>query len=105
MSDYGQDVNLSVPMFVDADFNINRDGVCSIVCLIYSGDEDEPYEVHVDLEGVVESCIEFYAEDADYQRLYSLAHEFSRMAEMMREKACLIEDSTSVVRDLYSVDD
>lgn len=105
MSEYGQDVHLSVPMFVDADFDIDDDGICSIVCMIYTNSDEEPEEVFVDFEGVVESFLDFHSQTINYQTIYSLAHEFNRMSERLREKACLLEDSLSAVRDLFDISD
>lgn len=105
MSEYGQDVHLSVPMFVDADFDIDDDGICSIVCMIYTNSDEEPEEVFVDFEGVVESFLDFHSQTINYQTIYSLAHEFNRMSERLREKACLLEDSLPSVRDLFDISD
>jgi len=105
MSEHGQDVHLHVPLYVDADFDIDDDGVCSIVCLIYATDDEEPEEVFVDFEGVVESFLDFHSQSIDYQTIYSLAHEFNRMSERLREKACLIEDSQSAVNMLFDISD
>lgn len=105
MSDYGQDIVLKVPLHVDADFDIDADGNCSIVAIIFDDNEDDPTEVFVDFEGVVESLIEFHADADGYQKLYCLAHEFSRMAARLREKATLIEDSSSVINSLFDIDD
>jgi sulfur transfer protein SufE len=104
MSEHGQDMQLHVPLYVDADFDIDDDGICSIVCLIYAND-DEPEEVFVDFEGVVESFLDFHSQNIDYQTIYSLAHEFNRMSERLREKACLIEDSQSAVNILFDISD
>jgi hypothetical protein len=105
MSENGQDVYLNVPVYVDADFDIDEDGICSIVCLIYSNSDDEPDEVFVDFGGVVESFLDFHSQNIDYQTIYSLAHEFNRMSERLREKACLIEDSQSAVNILFDISD
>jgi sulfur transfer protein SufE len=54
---------------------------------------------------VVESFLDFHSQNIDYQTIYSLAHEFSRMSERLREKACLIEDSQSAVNMLFDIND
>ena len=41
----------------------------------------------------------------EYQHFYVVAHEFSRAAETLREKAGLIEDSVSAVSDLFDLTD
>lgn len=101
VSNYKQDVDLTVRAFVDNDFEIDKHGRCSIVTLIYLEDDEEPVEAQVELEGVVDGILEFYDDPNSYQKLYSLAHEFSRQAERLREVAIRIEDSDNAVRDLY----
>jgi hypothetical protein len=105
MSEYGQDIVLGVPIHVDVDFEIDADGECSVVAIIYNDDDEDPVEVFVNFEGVVESLIEYHGDVTGYQKLYCLAHEFSRMAARLREKAVLIEDSSSVVNSLFDIDD
>lgn len=104
MSDFGQDVVLEFPVHVDVDLDIDAEGICSIVALLFEGDTD-PKEIFFELEDVVESVTEYLATKSRYQQLYCLAHEFSRMSEFMREKASLIEDSSAVVKDLFSIDE
>lgn len=97
------EVGINVPVFVDADFCVDDDGVCSITVLLWVSEEDDSLEVDLNLEEIVETYIEDYSSADEYQRMYLLAHELERMAEMLREKAGRIEDSTSVVRDLFDV--
>ena len=96
-----QDVDLVVRAFVDNDIEIDDNGRCYIVNLIYTNDEDEPYEAKVDLDGVIENLIEYYNDLQGYQGLYAIAHEFSRQAERLRDVAGRVEDSDDVVRDLF----
>ena len=105
MSDHGQDVVLQLPVYIDVDLDIDADGICSIVTLLFENDDDDPRETSIELESVVEAVTEYYAHKAGYQKLYCLAHEFSRMAEIMRENACLIEDSNTVVQALFDLND
>lgn len=100
-----QDLDLVVRAFVDNDFDIDDNGRCYIVNLIYTNDEDEPYEAKVDLDGVIENLVEYYNDLHGYQTLYSLAHEFARHAERLRDIASRFEDSDEAVRDLFDVDD
>jgi hypothetical protein len=101
MKDHGTDAVLAVPLFVDNDFDIDENGVCHLVTMMFVGDDEAPTEVAVELEGVIDAVIEEYGEVDGYQTLYCLAHEFSRMAELMRERASLIEDSHAAVTDLF----
>jgi len=103
MSDYGSDTYLTFPLHVDHDVVVDNDGVSYIVTFLYAGDEDEATEVRVDLEGVTDDLCEFYGDLNGYQRLYSIAHEFSRVAEKLRTAAGRIEDSSDAVGDLFNV--
>ena len=91
MSDYIQDVELNIKAFVDNDFEIDDDGWCYIVNLIYVEEED-PVEARVDLDGVIENLIEHNNDLNGYQDLFSVAHELSRQAERLREVAGRFED-------------
>mgnify|MGYP001238666040 FL=1 len=103
MSDYGSDTYLTFPLHVDHDFVVDNDGVSYIVTFLSAGDEDEATEVRVDLEGVTDDLCEFYGDLNGYQHLYSIAHEFSRVAEKLRTAAGRVEDSTDAVGDLFNV--
>ena len=103
MSDYKQDVELGFKAYVDNDFEIDENGHCSIVTMIYLGDEDDATEVHAELEAVVDGLLEYLDTIGSYQKLYALAHEFSRQAERLRVVAGRIEDSDSAIRDLFDV--
>lgn len=105
MSEYGADITLGVPLHVDHDFEVDQDGVGYLVTFLYVGDEDTATETRVDLEGVVDDLCDFYGDAEGYRQLYLVAHEFSRMAERLREKAGYIEDSDRAVGDLFHLDD
>ena len=91
MSEYVQDVDINIKAFVDNDFEIDDDGRCYIVNLIYIEEED-PVEARVDLDGVIENLIEHNNDLHGYQDLFSVAHELSRQAERLREVAGRFED-------------
>ena len=104
MSDYGSDTYLTLPLHVDHDFVVDKDGVSYIVTFLYAGgEEDEATEVKVDFEGVTDELCEFYGNINGYQHLYSIAHEFSRVAEKLRTAAGRVEDSTDAVGDLFNL--
>ena len=100
-----QDIDLVVRAFVDNDIEIDDNGRCYIVSLIYTNDEDEPIEARVDLDGVIENLIEYYSDLHGYQTLYTIAHELSRQAERLRDCASRFENSDDVVHDLFGIDD
>lgn len=102
MEEYGQEVGVSVPLFVDADFYVDAEGYSTVTVLLWTGDEDQDaVEAPLDLEEIIESYIEVYGTPDEYHKLYLLAHEFERLAERMREKAGTIEDSAYAIRDLF----
>ena len=105
MSEYGSDVELTLPIHIDHDFDIDEDGVSSIVSLIYIGDNEDPLETRVDLEGVADELCEDYGDINGYQHLYSIAHEFTRLSERLRESAMRIEDTPAYIDDLFNLSD
>lgn len=100
-----QDIDLVVRAFVDNDIEVDDNGRCFIVNLVYTNDDDDPYEAKVDFDGVIEGLIEYYNDLQGYQSLYTIAHELSRQAERLRECASRFENSDSVVHDLFGIDD
>jgi hypothetical protein len=88
MGNYGTDASLQVPVSLEFDVDLDDDGV----------------SYFVDTEAVVESLSDFYGDPEGYQHLYIVAHELSRVAEQLREKAGLIEDSITAVGDLFDLD-
>jgi len=105
MSKIEPDCMLQVPIFLDNDFEVDDDGISYVISSVFIGDEEEPTEVHVRLDDVVESIIDFYGDIEGYRHLYVVSHELSRAAEILREKAGLIEDSISAVNDLFNLSD
>ena len=59
----------------------------------------------MEVEQIVESLCDFYGDIEGYQHLYVVAHELTRMAEMLRERAGMIEDSVVAVNDLFDLTD
>ena len=105
MSEYGSDIVLETSVHVDHDFEIDDHGVSNIVTFLYANDDEEANESRVSLEGVISGVIDFYGDLDGYQKLYSIAHEFSRLAEQMRGVAGRIENSTDAVDDLFKISD
>ena len=52
MTDNGVDIGLTVPIYVDADIEVDDHDICNIVTLIYVGDDEECYEARVALDVV-----------------------------------------------------
>jgi len=74
-------VEISVPIFVDNDLIADEDGRVSVVSLMYVGDDDDAVEASVEMESVVRDLIDFWKHDttADPMEgasvLYTLASE------------------------------
>jgi hypothetical protein len=105
MSNIESDTLLQVPIYLENDFEVDDDGVSFIVTSLFVGDGEEAHEIRIQLDDVVEALCEFYGDVDGYQHLYLVAHELSRAAEVLREKAGIIEDSTSAVSDLFNLTD
>ena len=108
MSDFEEKLvqaELNVPIYCTNEFDVDEDGNSYIVNVIYVGDdEDEPTEIRVELEDVIEEMIAEYGDTDGYQFLYMVAHELSRQANALRSKANYIEDSTNAVGRLFDLD-
>lgn len=108
MSDFEEKLvqaELNVPIYCTNEFDVDEDGNSYIVNVIYVGDdEDDPTEIRVELEDVIEEMIAEYGDTDGYQFLYMIAHELSRQANALRSKANYIEDSTNAVGRLFDLD-
>jgi len=103
MDSNGVDVSLPIQCYLENDLEVNEEGVCTLVTLLFMGDEDDPVEVRVPFEAITELVIDTHREFGVnmYQSLYSIAHELSRSAEEMRTAAVQMEDSLSAEEDLF----
>lgn len=95
---------LNISIYCTNEFEVDENGNSNIVNVIYVGEDDDPVEIRVDMADVVEEMVEEYGDLDGYQYLYMIAHELSRHAETLREKASYIEDSTNAVGRLFDVD-
>lgn len=71
--------------------------VCSY---IFAGDEDDPYDVEVSFESLVDDAIELGKLSDDYQNLFCISHELTRHSEKIRDVASRIEDGY-IAEDLF----
>ena len=84
---------------------MHYDGIRYSISNVYVGGEEDSQELRVPMRDVTESLRDYYGDVEGYQHLYVVAHEFSRAAEALREKAGLIEDSVNAVSDLFDLTD
>lgn len=103
MDQNGIEVSVPVAMYLEHDVEVDENGSCCLISLLFVGDEEDPIEIRTSFEAVIEDVIEMHQDIGveTYQSLYSIAHEFSRMAELMRNEAALMEDSLEAVEDMY----
>ena len=96
-----EDLELILSTTIGNDFVVEDDGECRILTYLYLPDDDEPAEVSTPLDQAIDSFLDRCSGDGDYHQLYNLAHELSRHAERLRDRATTIEDSHAAVADLY----
>lgn len=99
--DTGEDVSLEIPIYVENDLEIDKDGNFNVQTFIYPDGEENPVEVRVKFSSLIQNVIEYYNEDASVDgtnTLYCIAHELSRQAEVLRSKGDYMD------RGVYSDD-
>ena len=105
MSTIGPGSTVQAKIYLQHDFEVDPDGISYLLSSIFISDEDEPEEIRVLLDDVIDGICEDYGDVNGYQHLYMVAHELSRSAEVLREKAGLIDDSVCAVNDLFNLSD
>ncbi len=93
----------NLTLTIEPNFEVDANGVCYIVTEVFVGDDDEGVSARTQLEDTLESLLDYYADIHGYKNLYCIAHELSRFAEILRERASRIEDSTEAVADLFNL--
>ena len=102
----GDEISITVPIYMETEIECDNEGVCKINTLVYpdkeaSENEDPSAEVTVNFEDLIAGVIEYYQEEnnADGRNgMYCIAHELSRQAEILRNKADIMD------RGVYSDD-
>ena len=96
--------SLSLGISVENDLEVDAEGVLHIVTFIFVEDNDDATEIRLGFEEVIENLIDFYRDDplekAGYQQLYSIANEFTRQADRLRDVAGQMEDR-NISGDLF----
>lgn len=98
MSYYEGKTEVSVELAIENDLEVDINGNFYLVNLVYVGEAEEPTEVRVEFEDIVENMIDYYRDMPNnglgYGQLYSIANEFERYIDRLREIAGYMEDST-----------
>jgi|TARA_B110000908_G_C10249781_1_gene451174 hypothetical protein len=95
---------LTIPIQLTNEFDVDRNGNSYVVTVIYAGEEDDPSEVRVPLDDIINAMADDYSDPEGYQHMYMVAHELSRCSEELRERASYVEDSASAVGRLFDLD-
>lgn len=96
-------VSIEIPITVENDLEVDSEGQFFILTFIFPQDEEDSVEARVLFDDIIESLIEFHADEpgaSGYGQLYLIANELSRYAERLREVAGRMED-TEVADDLF----
>jgi len=96
---------LKVDVSIENDLEVDPDGNFHILTLVFVEDNEEPSEVRIRVDEVIENLLDFYRDGASdnstgYQQMYSIANEFERHADRLREVAGYMEDRT-IMGDLF----
>ena len=89
--DTGEDVILSIPVYVENDLEIDQDGNFNVQTFIFSEEreDEDPKEIKTKFSTLIKNVIDHFQEDATVDgtnTLYCIAHELSRQAEVLRSK-------------------
>ena len=98
---------LSLDISVENDLEVDAEGVLHNLTFNFVEDSDDPVEIRLSFEEMIENLIDFYRDDplekAGYRQLYSIANEFSRHADRLRDVAGYMEDR-NISGDLFDDD-
>lgn len=100
--------SLSLDISVENDLEVDAEGVLHTLTFIFVEESEDPVEIRLSFEEMIENLIDFYRDDplekAGYRQLYSIANEFSRHADRLRDVAGYMEDR-NISGDLFDDDD
>lgn len=87
---------ISLKISVENDLEVDAEGILHTLTFIFIEDNDTPVEVKLSFEDVIENLVDYYRDEplekAGYRQLYSIANEFERHADRLREVAGYMED-------------
>tara|TARA_B100000768_G_scaffold142658_1_gene134616 strand:- start:6711 stop:7049 length:339 start_codon:yes stop_codon:yes gene_type:complete len=100
--DYGQNLNLKVPLHVEPKILVDEDGILKFRVLFFADADSDKRELDFPFYELTEELLDDPDEDQDYALLYDIANELVRESERIREVANRIESSVSNVADLFN---
>jgi len=87
---------LPVHISVENDIEVDINGNCQLLTLLFVGDDDEPIETRLPLDGVISNLTDYYREvranEHGYMQLYAIANEFEKAVDELRDIASQLED-------------
>ena len=101
-TDFGQDLTLEVPLFIDHELEVDDYGVLNLESRIYTDPDGTVQNLSVPFYSMTDAIVEFHTDEGNYNQLYTIANELTKESERMREVADKIEDSTASVADLFN---
>lgn len=96
---------IHVTVSVENDIEVDHNGECQLVTLLFNDFDETTHETRVRLEDVIENLIDYYRESSDKGsgagQLYSIASEFERWALELRDTAEILDDKGFRQLDLF----
>jgi hypothetical protein len=98
----GEDLVLEVPVYVENDLEIDKDGNFMIQTFLFLNDDDEtPTEMKIKFSDLIQQTIDYVNDQPSTKgtnTLYCIAHELTHQAEVLRSKGDYMD------RGVYSSD-
>lgn len=95
MSGYNQSLQIELDLEVEHEFEVDANGVLSVVAFLYTKDDEEAYETRSSIEEIITHLIEYYSEDLTregYSQMYQVGNEMRRIADRLITAAETQED-------------
>lgn len=90
----GTSANIELTIHIENDLEVDNEGQFHVLTFVYPEDADEPAEIRVEFEDIIEGLIDFYRDDPStdgYGQLYKIANELARHVDRLREVAGYME--------------
>lgn len=82
---------VNINLSIENDIEVDADGNCQLVTLLFNDFEDAPYETRVRFEDVIDNLVDFYRDlstpNGGINQLLAIANEFERHAHDLKDIA------------------
>jgi hypothetical protein len=97
---------ISLGFQIEYDHYLDFDDSEGLILQYFVGEShsDDPLEITIPFDGLVDDVLDEGRQEADYQFLYTVAHEFSRYAEKIRAEAYTMEGDMASIGDYYGIE-